>query len=95
MNCAAKDYIESWFFDKFCKAEGCKSQSEFIDRTWNMFTGNEDSDIVACYNDVLKEDTNATYIEVKNLLSDYANEVIYSFYEDDMLPEKYVNAYIA
>lgn len=95
MNDAAKDYIESWFFGKFCKAESCKSQSEFIDKTWNMFTGNEDSDIISCYKEVLKEDANATYIEVKNLLSDYANEVIYSFYEDDMLPEKYVDAYIA
>lgn len=95
MNDAARDYIESWFFGKWCQEHGRNSQGKFIDKVWSMFTGNEDNDIVACYKEVLKEDENATYIEVKNLLSDYANEVIYSFYEDDMLPEKYVSAYIA
>ena len=42
------DFVESWFFDSFCKTKDCKSREEFIDCVWGLYSYDNNADIDAC-----------------------------------------------
>jgi hypothetical protein len=88
-------FVESWFYDKFCKAADCKSQEEFIDRTWNLCYLKNDDDVKACSRAAIEAGFSDKYdfYRIKNWLSDYANDVIFSMWEDGDLPDHYAKMY--
>lgn len=88
-------FVESWFFDTFCKAKDCKDQDEFIDRVWNLYRYDNDKDVEACINAAAENDIIAhnAWKEIRNDLADYAGDVIFSFWEDNCLPDYYADLY--
>lgn len=88
-------FVESWFYDKFCKAKDCSSQKEFIDRTWNLCYFKNDDDVKACLHDAIEAGFSEPfkYSKIKNWLADYANDVIFTFWEDGDLPDHYAKMY--
>lgn len=85
-----RDFVESWFFD-FCKGKDFDSRNEFIDHVWNLYNGTNVTDVDHCFNDgiVLCLSVDGLLDEIKDLLSDFAMDVVWSLYEDEELPDCY------
>lgn len=88
-------FVESWFYDKFCKAEDCKDQNEFIDRIWRLYKYVNSDDVNACLDTAMETGVNAEHSreDIESLLSDYAHNVIYELWEADNLPDYYSDIY--
>jgi hypothetical protein len=88
-------FVESWFFDYFCKAKDCKSQDEFVDRVWGLYSYDNDDDVDVCINAAVENGFVVTdsLKEIQNDLADYAGDVVWELYDDGMLPNKYAVLY--
>lgn len=89
------NFVESWFFDSFCKANDCKSRDDFIDRVWGLYRYDNNSDVDACIKAAVENGINAkdSWRDVRDDLADYAGDVIFSLWEDGDLPDHYADLY--
>ena len=90
-----EDFVESWFFDYFCKAKDCRSRSEFINRVWGLYNCENNADLDTCLNTASAAGINIDHFrfKVQAWLSDYASDVVFALYADGDLPEKYAKIY--
>ena len=88
-------FVESWFFDVFCKANDCNSQDEFIDRVWKLYKFKNLEDVDVCLNAAIDAGIKAEHFryKVESWLSWHANDVIYSLWEDGDLPDALAEVY--
>ena len=87
------EFVESWFFDYFCKAKNCKSQDEFIDRVWGLAVGENEADVLACCKAANDKGLIVIHCmsDVKDWLNDFAHDVVFDLWSDGLLPDKYAD----
>lgn len=93
MTVKTANFIEDWFFDSFCRMSDVE-RDEFIKRLWGLYRCTNEKDVEICKS---KADENLDYKididDIRDLLSDYAHDVIYELYCDNLLPDKYISMY--
>lgn len=89
------DFVDSWFYDEFCKAKDCLSHDSFVSRTWRLYRKSNDPYVDECLNRAIKADlaTVNDYRDVRDLLSDFAGDVIHDLCENNDLPYHYADLY--
>ena len=88
-------FVESWFFDTFCKGEDCKDRGEFIDRVWKLYRYDNDYDIDNCIEAAVENGlaVHNSWHDIRNDLADYAGDVIFELWTDGDLPDYYADMY--
>ena len=86
-----RNFVESWFFDNFCRGKDFDSRDEFIDHVWNLYNETSVTDVESCFDDAIDCGlvVGGLLDEIKNLLSDFASDVVWGLYEDGELPDCY------
>jgi hypothetical protein len=86
-----RNFVESWFFDEFCANKYNYSQDELVDRIWSFFSYSNDIDLESCCKDASDKGFIVDSDDIKNYLADFAGDVVFNMYEDDLLPDMYAS----